>query len=208
MPKSVIRAHVNGLLKKMSTDKIVSESDKVVRTLLESPLVVNSTTVSVYLAMPREVQTTALVAALFEAGKRVYVPKITGDGSSDMVMLHVSSFAELDHFPKNKWNIPEPPLEELEGHADSGKDDIDLVIIPGLAFDRDCNRLGRGRGYYDYFLDTLNRTRHRQGLSAVRTVGLAFNEQLVEQVPLESHDVPLHWLATPNDLFRSNVWRC
>ena len=61
--------------------------------------------------------------------------------------------------------------------------DIDAVIVPGLAFDRLNNRLGRGAGYYDRFLSTLPKN--------VTTVGLAFDFQLTESLPTEAHDVRL-----------------
>jgi len=61
--------------------------------------------------------------------------------------------------------------------------DIDAVVVPGLAFDRSNNRLGRGAGYYDRFLSALPKT--------TTTVGLAFDFQLTESLPTEAHDMPL-----------------
>ena len=61
--------------------------------------------------------------------------------------------------------------------------DIDAVVVPGLAFDRSNNRLGRGAGYYDRFLSSLPET--------IATVGLAFDFQITESLPIGAHDMPL-----------------
>lgn len=64
-----------------------------------------------------------------------------------MVMLPVASAQEIDSFPRSKWGIPEPELDpEKPDGTYSGK--IDVVIVPGVAFDEGCNRLGHGKGYY------------------------------------------------------------
>lgn len=66
-------------------------------------------------------------------------------------MLSVKSVQEINSYPRSKWNIPEPPLTDEKGQprADGTyMGDIGVVIVPGVAFDHRCNRLGHGRGYY------------------------------------------------------------
>lgn len=75
---------------------------------------------------------------------------------------------------------------------------IDLVIVPAVAFDRGCRRLGHGRGYYDTFLDRLAAKRAAQGLPPPVTVGLGLQEQLVDAVPVDAHDVPLGCVCLPD----------
>ncbi len=70
---------------------------------------------------------------------------------------------------------------------------LDLVLVPGLAFDRSAHRLGRGGGFYDRFLAT-------PGLRAFK-VGIAIDEQLIDKVPMESHDVPLDAVVTDSSVF-------
>jgi 5-formyltetrahydrofolate cyclo-ligase len=74
---------------------------------------------------------------------------VTGPKPGDLVMLPVGSAQEIDAFPRSKWGIPEPDLPDDVAAVDgtySGM--IDLVVVPGVAFDARCNRLGHGRGYY------------------------------------------------------------
>ena len=64
-------------------------------------------------------------------------------------MIQIFKEEDIDSFPKNKWGIPEPSTEEAmrcTDHTYSGK--IDLVLVPGVAFDANCGRLGHGKGYY------------------------------------------------------------
>ena len=77
---------------------------------------------------------------------------------------------------------------------------IDLVIVPAVAFDGSCRRLGQGRGYYDTWLEKLAEARRSAGLPAATTVGLGLQEQLVESVPVDTHDVPLDYVCLPDVL--------
>ena len=84
---------------------------------------------------------------------------------------------------RGKFNIPEPQTEPYTGN-------IDLILIPGVAFDRKCNRLGRGGGYYARFLA------HRK---YSQLIGVGYDFQLVDQVPAERHDMRLQGVIVPSE---------
>lgn len=75
---------------------------------------------------------------------------------------------------------------------------IDVVLVPGLAFDRDGGRLGWGRGYYDRALATAPH--------AAR-VGVCLEPGIVSHVPMEAHDLPMHWVVTPSATYRGENTR-
>jgi 5-formyltetrahydrofolate cyclo-ligase len=75
--------------------------------------------------------------------------------------------------------------------------DLDVVVLPGIAFDRQGGRLGQGKGYYDRLLADVS--------SKCTLIGLAFDVQLVEEVPMEPHDVRLDILITESDLYRRSA---
>ena len=105
--------------------------------------------VSVYISMPNgEFRTSSLLNDLRDQSKPMCVPKITGPNSADMMMIKTPSIDELKLTGTwNKWNILEPTVHsDTIDETYSGS--IDLVIIPGVAFDRRGNRLGHGKGYY------------------------------------------------------------
>ena len=90
------------------------------------------------------------------------------------------------------WGIPEPDPTAPAAHPR----EIDAVICPGLAFDRQGGRLGMGAGYYDRF---LCRTRPDALL-----IGIGYDWQLVDHVPMEAHDIPVHYFVSPSMILRTH----
>jgi 5-formyltetrahydrofolate cyclo-ligase len=147
--KQELRSLVQHRLEAMSDEEITLKSSMLTARLLQLPLLQECRGVSVYVSMPKEVQTRAILERLFDAGKRVFVPKIVGRAAEDMRMHEVYSIQQIESFPRNKWNIPEPPKAVVlaaEDPVSTGA--IDLVIMPGVAFDYRCGRVGHGKGYY------------------------------------------------------------
>ena len=92
--------------------------------------------------------------------------------------------ASPDELAPGKFGVLEPASDAPESPGN-----WDLILVPGMAFDRRGGRLGRGRGYYDRFLSI-----HRD----ILRVGICFDEQLVSSVPSEDHDIRMHALITPS----------
>lgn len=110
---------------------------------------INAKTVSIFINMPMEVPTRTVIEECFRLGKVVFVPKVVGPSPDDMIMVEIASFRDIEGFPRNKWNIPEPSQEYTDSNRlrlENGE--LDLVFVPGSAFDRKCGRLGHGKGYY------------------------------------------------------------
>ena len=112
-----------------------------------------------------EVETSSILNVCFTMQKKIYVPKIIGKCSNDMQMLHVRSQHDLKTCVVNAWGIPEPSLyynnikEEdhlLRGNVED-ECDVDLILVPGVAFDVHGNRCGHGKGYYDAFFQRLQK---------------------------------------------------
>lgn len=81
-------------------------------------------------------------------------------------------------------------IMEPEGPAFTAYDDIDLIIIPGVAFDVKHNRLGRGKGYYDRFLQQMQQMQQMQQTHAYK-IGVCFPHQLVDNIPVTAYDIPM-----------------
>jgi 5-formyltetrahydrofolate cyclo-ligase len=102
-----------------------------------------------------------------------------------MTMVHIASLSDMESLPKTKWNIPQPlESEEREDCLKTGG--LDLILAPGLAFTRDCWRLGRGKGYYDNFLNLYGTK-----FSHPYTIGLALRQCIVDHIPTTPNDVQL-----------------
>ena len=201
--KTALRAEVKAVLRALSAEEVETKSSAVVRRLLASSPFAESKVVCCYLSMPGgEVKTSSIITSCLAAGKRVFVPKVLGKRPADMRMFELESEAQLQSFPKSAWGIPEPSSELVLASPD-GCDlgIIDLVLVPGVAFDRSCNRLGHGKGYYDCFLERLLACNAAKAGPVPTFVGLGFDEQLVATVPSEAHDRPLDLLVTPSEVF-------
>lgn len=138
-----------------------------------------------YAALPEEIDPAETVAELARAGARVAYPRVDAPG---VLGLHEAADDEL---APGRFGVREP----LESAPRIELGDVDVALVPGVAFDLEGFRLGHGGGYYDRLLPLL-----RNG--ALR-IGLAFDEQvLAEPLPAEEHDVRLDLVVTPTRVIR------
>jgi 5-formyltetrahydrofolate cyclo-ligase len=158
------------------------KSAAIIERILRMPAMDNWKTLFIYVNFRSEVETLPLIRRCLESGQRVAVP-LVDVGQSTMIALQVTD-PEQDLHP-GYYGIPEPDPEKTVLVA--GKE-IDAVVLPGSVFDLEGGRLGYGGGYYDRFL--VN-----DAPQACR-IGLAFELQVVEAVPLEPHDQRLDYLIT------------
>lgn len=135
-----------------------------------------------------EVRTADLVTQALQTGKKVVVPYCVGD---DLKLFLLADRAELS---AGTLGIPEPK-ESLRSRAERqvAPEELDLLAVPGLAFDRSGGRVGHGRGYFDRLL------RHLRPDAC--SIGLAFECQLFDWVPMDSHDVPLDGIVTEERIY-------
>ncbi len=150
-----------------------------------------ASTILFYVAARSEVHTRSAIAAAIASGKSVAVPQCVGD---ELVPWRIVS---LDDLAPGTFGIAEL-RSELQSEPGRFVDprDIDFVVTPGVAFDRRGHRLGTGRGFYDRFLPRLR--------PAAVVAGLAYDCQLVDEIPTAAHDVPLHIVITPSCVLRSS----
>jgi len=137
-------------------------------------------TAALYCPLAGEVPTERIRHAYLAADARLYYPRVTGKGT-----LAFYPHREGDGWEAGPYGILEPSIPAGVEPRRSG---WDIIVVPGLAFDRRGNRLGHGFGYYDRFLGGLPED--------VPRVGLAWSGQLVPEVPVEAWDVPVHALVT------------
>lgn len=151
-----------------------------------SPEFTAARVVMLYLSMQHEVDTAPLALRSWQAGKTVVVPKVSWD-QRRMLPMEITSLH--GHVTTAGMGVREPV-----GGKPVPVDLIDLVIVPGLGFTNSGYRIGRGMGFYDRFLAQSDFI----GVSC----GLAFEEQIVESLPVLDHDVPLAMLVTDRGIRR------
>jgi 5-formyltetrahydrofolate cyclo-ligase len=135
-----------------------------------------------YYSLPDEVCTHQLLDELLAAGKNVYLPKVVSD--TEMVLCR---YTGRDSLQKGAFGIMEPtgPVMPKEKY-----NDIKVVLVPGVAFDKENRRLGRGKGYYDRFLSLFSQPR------CAVFYGVCFDFQRVDAIPADEHDVCMDGLIS------------
>lgn len=179
--KSAIRSQVRELLRAITPEQRAHASQQA-RTLLQAQdHWKQAHSVLMFAPLPDELDVWPLVEVALMAGKEVFLPRF--DSESNYYVARRLTNPETDLQP-GKYGIREPgphcpqlPLNRL-----------DFVLAPGIAFDLHGRRLGRGRGYYDRIL------------AAVRgiTCGVAFDQQIVPEIPVEPHDITVRCILTPS----------
>ena len=140
------------------------------------PICLKYNNIALYAAMDNEVNLDNLIKELLNRNIVVSLPKIIDD---KIVFIRISSMDDLAI--TNKFNIREPI-----NNAITNKNDIELFICPGLAFDKSNNRLGHGKGYYDKYLKDTNAYK----------IGVAFKEQLFILLPTDENDIKMDLVIT------------
>ncbi|NNM87234.1 MAG: 5-formyltetrahydrofolate cyclo-ligase [Phycisphaerae bacterium] len=187
MDKVTIRNNMKDLLGK------IDASDRHARSLAACNRLVNtvefrdSQLIMLFLSMESEVETSTLAIQAWTAGKRIAVPRVFWEQRA----IEPVEIQSLDFPPQGK---PTGPRDPVQGTLVS-LGQIDLVVVPGIAFDRRGYRLGRGKGFYDRFLS-------QKELRAVR-MALCFQEQVLPQdLPVEPHDIPMNMIVTDETVIR------
>lgn len=180
--KSSLRKRILALRRAQSSWDIEKKSDNIKGELFTFSTFDEAETILFYLAVKDEVQTEKMIEESLQKDKRVVVPFI--DWQRKEILP-----SEIKNLAKDiKIGILKIPQPKKNLYSPFSPASIDLVIIPGVVFDRKGNRLGFGAGFYDRFLGKLSDT--------TKLVGLAFELQLVDNVPSQSHDVAVDYLIT------------
>ena len=141
MNKQELRAQIRAQKRAMTEEMIVEKSQALGRLFAQSEAYKNAKSIYGYLPYNQEVRTTAMLEQAIRDGKKVAVPRVCGD---DMIFFYMTDF---DRVEKSSFGIPEPL-----GDEPVADDPTALVLMPGLAFDKEGHRIGYGGGFYDRFL--------------------------------------------------------
>jgi len=194
--KQVLRKELRAKLAALDDEAILSASNAVAQQLFALPEYAQSKGVACFLSMPKEFNTRPILERLFQDGKRAYLPRVESVKEHTMSMLEASSLADVDAFPPGRWNIPEPARdgpERVEALQDGSE--IDLIVVPGLAFDERGGRLGQGAGFYDRYLAKIQEIK---GKGTVKLVGVTIDELMIEQVPRDHLDFLMDQVLWPS----------
>jgi len=174
MNKEEIREKISEKRKQLSKQDVIDLGEKVKEKLFSLEEYKNAKTVMFFMSFGKEIHTHKIVEEALK-NKTVVVPKIV---DNEIVPCVINDFTELQ---EGRYRILEP-VEIKKANPD----EIDIVLVPGIAFDKGGYRIGYGKGYYDHFLKDLN----------VLKIGLCMDFQVIEKIPNEELDVKINRIIT------------
>ena len=180
--KKILRKKMRSMRESMPKEDRDKASHEIVSRLIENPVYQQSTTIMAYASMPEEIQLNELFDHAFANNKILAIPLIIGRGTMRPVFLPTIEDLVVGDF--GIMTVRQDCRTFVEFN------DIDCIIVPGAAFDRKGNRLGLGGGYYDRFLKRVPNAKR---------IALAFDYQLIESVPAESHDTKMNIIITESE---------
>jgi 5-formyltetrahydrofolate cyclo-ligase len=184
--KRQIRAEARRLRRELP-DKD-ERSRKIAAALCGLPEYADAKTVVFYVDSGSEVRTRPLIEENLRCGRCVVVPYCEGD---ELGLFRLEDMAEL---APATFGIDEPlPALRSLPERSIGREKIDLIIVPGVAFDPRGGRIGQGKGFYDRFLKTLDRS--------VNFVALAYQCQIFSSIPLDPHDIQMDVVVTEESFY-------
>ncbi|MBQ1947087.1 MAG: 5-formyltetrahydrofolate cyclo-ligase [Clostridia bacterium] len=178
--KAILRKKYRKVRAEMPRDEVAQKSQKAARYFIESPWFYNARVVMLYMPLGNEADTEEIIKAAYRDGKTVCFP-ITDESG----VITPYKAEEDTSFEKGGFSVREPQhTEPIE------KACIDVVVVPGIAFDQKGGRIGFGKGCYDRFLKETKALKF----------GYCYDEQVIEEVPSETNDIRMDYLITPSGI--------
>ena len=182
--KKKLRASIRDLTETLSEDYFRKSDAGIFENLSRMPEYRNARTIFVYWSMDREADTHAIINDALASGKTVTLPVCCAGG-----VMGARAIDSPEDLVPGMLGIPAP----RDGLRDVERVEIDLILVPAVAFDDEGRRLGRGGGYYDRYLN---------GYGGV-TVGLAREKLLCPAVPTETHDMRVQFVVTEERVIKA-----
>ena len=180
LEKRKIRDKIKKLRSNLTKEQVAEESKLIYNQIINNKIFERAEVVMSYMSFQNEIDTEKINDYIISCGKKLLLPKMI-DREVIKPIEYTGEF-EID----NSFGIKEPVGEIYDG-------DIDLVIVPGVVFDREGNRIGYGRGYYDRFLKLYPRA---------RKISLAYEFQILDRLEVEEHDEKIDVIVTKNNIRR------
>lgn len=175
LEKSKLRELLKQKRRILSKEQVVDDSALILQQLEEMPCFKEASTVMIYYPTHNEVDLRPLIKK-YRRTKTFLFPVVHRRS------MNACPYKGNDHMHRGKFNIPEPTTDPYKGI-------IDLIILPGVAFDKNGNRLGQGGGYYDRFLASAN--------AKSILIGVAYDFQLVDKIPSNRKDKKMDYVIFP-----------
>jgi len=181
--KDKLRKELIKIKNNLSKSEVLKKSNLIKKRLFEMNEYKQASKVLFYISYDNEVHTHDMIKETMSNRKKIVVP-VTDKEKKKLILSELKNWNDLTH---GSYNILEPRRERI---IEVTLDSIDLIIVPGIGFDKHGNRVGHGGGYYDKLLES----------ATVPSIGLAFHLQLLDKINLEEHDISVHKIVTEKEV--------
>lgn len=178
--KKILRKIIKVRVSAISADEKAKREKLLLDNLFSMPEFLAANTVMLFANLPDEIGTFSLIDKCIAMGKKVFLPVINGD---DMTVAEFTGEYRVGRYDIKEPVTPNYSLTVINTSSLLTPNSIDFILVPGVGFNPNGYRLGRGKGYYDKFLSKY---------SNLFTVGVCFREQFYLDIPTEPHDIPMH----------------
>ncbi|HQC70595.1 MAG TPA: 5-formyltetrahydrofolate cyclo-ligase [Sedimentibacter sp.] len=182
--KSKIRKRILNVRNNMSKEDVKKNSNAIMDKITSLDIYKHSKVVFIYMDFKNEVMTSNLIKRMLSEKKRVVIPYT----DSINTVLIPSEITKESDLKQNSFGYFEP-----KSILPVNIEEIDLVIVPGVVFDKNLNRIGFGKGYYDKILNRLK--------PSAKKIALAHDFQVLEDIPAEEHDVKMDMIITEKNIY-------
>jgi 5-formyltetrahydrofolate cyclo-ligase len=191
MNKSILRSQMISERKRLSSEFIAAAGAAVRDRLINFEPFAKAHMIMTYIDAKNELPTRSIIAECFSRGIRVCVPKVLYKTGQRLIRAYEIRDISKD-LRQGSFGILEPffidDVEQIKREIIMS--DMDIILVPGVAFDVNGNRIGYGAGYYDRFFKEVNKN------SKCLKIGLCFDYQLIDQIDADTHDVPVDCVFT------------
>ncbi len=192
MDKAQLRQQFRKRRQALTHEQINAASEKLFQNILHLSEFQQAKHIAVYSAHDNEINPSLIIEEVFRKNKHCYLPIINPDGSNTLLFSHYQQDTPLT---KNKYGINRPVYDPT---TIFNTNELDLVLLPLVAFDKQCHRIGFGGGYYDKTFSF----KHHDAFSKPTLFGLAFDLQRVEKINEDTWDIPLRGIITEEKIYK------
>lgn len=175
-PKAALRSSLSSIMADLSAPERTDAGVMIREQILRDDRYASAATILAYAALPTELSLDPFISAALAIGKQICIPRIDW-ATKSMAPVAITNLHDDLETGRYDIRVPKPGCATVEPAQ------LDVILLPGLAFDRARNRLGRGAGFYDRFISALHAAGHRPTL-----IGVCHYAQIVDSVPTEPHD--------------------
>lgn len=187
--KKVLRKEILAK-RKIISQKEKAEMDTIIECrFYETKYYKEAEKIFIYISFDSEINTKSMISRAIADGKKVYVPR-TEYKTKLMEAIEIKSLDNL--IEEEKYGILEPSIEEPA----IDPNELDLIVVPGVAFDRNGGRMGYGAGYYDRYFKRIDNSNTKR----ITKLVLAYDFQILNKVPMNKQDVPIDFIITEKNI--------